>query len=257
MRERELAGSLAGKRVLVTGGSRGIGGAIALGLARAGADVVIGHFRDGAKAEATVAAISGHGCRAFAVDADVSVEADAIRLAAATTEHLGGLDILVSCAGINKPTPLLEATVEDFDRIVGVNLRGVFLVGREAARVMVRQGTGGRIINVASELAYLGRAGISIYCASKGGVLSLTRSWARELSPHILVNAIAPGPIDTDLLDWSGMSAAEQAEEQGAVVLGRIGRPEELAGVAVFLAGPDATYVTGQCYGVNGGAVMT
>ncbi len=217
----------------------------------------IGHFRDAAKAEATVAAIAALGRRALAVDADVSVEADAIRLVATAADHLGGLDILVSCAGINKPTPLLEATVEDFDRIVGVNLRGIFLVGREAARIMTRQGTGGRIINIASELAYLGRAGISIYCASKGGVLSLTRSWARELSPHILVNAIAPGPIDTDLLDWSGMSAAERAEEQGAVVLGRIGRPEELAGVAVFLAGPDATYVTGQCYGVNGGAVMT
>lgn len=252
-----MAGSLGGKRALVTGGSKGIGAAIALGLARAGADVVIGHFRDGPKAEATVAAISDLGRRAHAIDADVSTEVDAIRLVATATGHLGGLDILVACAGINKPTPLLEATVEDFDRIVGVNLRGVFLVGREAARVMTRQGTGGRIINIASELAYLGRGGVSIYCASKGGVLSLSRSWARELSPHILVNAIAPGPIDTDLLDWSGMSVAEQAEERGAVVLGRIGRPEELAGVAVFLAGPDATYVTGQCYGVNGGAVMT
>lgn len=252
-----MAGSLGGKRALVTGGSRGIGGAIALGLARAGADVVVGHFMDGAKAGATVAAISDLGRRVLAVDADVSVEGNAIRLVATATDHLGGLDILVSCAGINKPTPLLEATVEDFDRIVGVNLRGVFLAGREVARVMVRQGTGGRIINIASELAYLGRAGISVYCASKGGVLSLTRSWARELAPKILVNAIAPGPIDTDLLDWSSMTAAEQAEEQGAVVLGRIGRPEELAGVAVFLAGPDATYVTGQCYGVNGGAVMT
>lgn len=252
-----MAGSLAGKRALVTGGSKGIGGAIALGLAQAGADVAIGHFRDGAKAESKVGTIEALGRRSLAVDADVSVEADAIRLVASAADHLGGLDILVSSAGVNKPTPLLEATAGDFDRIVGVNLRGVFLVGREAARVMVRQGTGGRIINVASELAYLGRSGNSVYCASKGGVLSLTRSWARELAPGILVNAIAPGPIDTDLLDWSGMSAAEQAEEQGAVVLGRIGRPEELAGVAVFLAGPDATYVTGQCYGVNGGAVMT
>ena len=197
------------------------------------------------------------GRRTLSIEGDVAVEADAIRLVSTAAQHLGGVDILVQSAGINKDLPLLEATADDFDRIVGVNLRGVFLVGREAARIMVRQGSGGRIINVASELAYLGRARNSPYCASKGGVLSLTRSWARELAPDILVNAIAPGPIDTELLGWDRMSEQDQAEERDALVLGRIGRPEELAGVAVFLSGPDATYVTGQCYGVNGGAVMT
>jgi 3-oxoacyl-[acyl-carrier protein] reductase len=252
-----VAGPLTHKRALVTGGSKGIGGAIAVGLARAGADVVVGHRGDEANASQTVAAIMALGRRALAVDADVSEEADAIRLVETAVQHLGGLDILVQSAGINKVTPTLEASAADFDRIIGVNLRGLFLVGREAARVMVRQGQGGRIINIASELAYAGFASFPIYCASKGGVLSLTRSWAREFAPHILVNAIAPGPIDTDLLGWDQMSPEKQAREAGAVVLGRIGKPEELAGVAVFLAGPDATYVTGQCYGVNGGAVMT
>lgn len=252
-----MAGTLTGKRALVTGGSKGIGGAIALGLARAGADVVIGHRGDGANADKMVAGIAALGRRAYAVDADVRQEADAVRLVETAAKHLGGLDILVQSAGINKSTPTLESTAADFDRIIGVNLRGLFLVGREALRVMVRQGQGGRIINIASELAYLGYASYPIYCASKGGVLSLTRSWAREFSPHILVNAIAPGPIDTDLLGWDHMSPEKQAREAAAVVLGRIGKPEELAGVAVFLAGPDATYVTGQCYGVNGGAVMT
>lgn len=241
----------------MTGGSKGIGGAIALGLAQAGADVVIGHLKDDANAGATAQSIASLGRRTLAIEADVAVEGDAVRLVATAAAHLGGLDVLVQSAGINQGTPLLEASAADFDRIIGVNLRGLFLVGREAARVMVRQGTGGRIINVASELAYLGRAGYSVYAASKGGVLSLTRSWARELAPDMLVNAIAPGPIDTDLLDWPSLSAAARAEEETAVVLRRIGRPEELAGVAVFLAGPGATYVTGQCYGVNGGAVMT
>ena len=257
MRENELTDSLSGKRALVTGGSKGIGGAIALGLARAGADIVIGHFRDGENAGRTASTIEALGRRCLAVEADVSVENDAIRLVETAARRLGGLDILVQSAGINQDVPLLEATAADFDRIVGVNLRGVFLVGREVARVMVRQGCGGRIINIASELAFLGRAGNSPYCASKGGVLSLTRSWARELAPDILVNAIAPGPIDTDLLGWEHMSEEHKAEERDAVVLRRIGKPEELAGVGVFLAGPGATYVTGQCYGVNGGAVMT
>ncbi|MEZ5924866.1 MAG: SDR family oxidoreductase [Hyphomicrobiaceae bacterium] len=250
-------GSLAGKRALVTGGSKGIGRAIALALARAGADVVIGHLGDAGNAASAEHAILQMGRRGLAVEADVANEAAAVRLVAKAVEHLGGLDVLVASAGINKLTPLLETSAADFDRIVGVNLRGLFLVGREGAGVMMRQGTGGRIINVASELAYLGRAGHSVYCASKGGVLSLTRSWARELAPSILVNAIAPGPVDTDLLGWTQLSAGERALEENAVVLGRIGQPEEIAGVAVFLAGPDASYITGQCYGVNGGAVMT
>jgi 3-oxoacyl-[acyl-carrier protein] reductase len=133
--------------------------------------------------------------------------------------------------------------------------RGVlFLVGREGLRAMVGQ-SGGRVINVASELAYLGRANASLYCASKGGVLSLTRSWAREFAPAILVNALAPGPTDTPMLS-GGSTAPETLAAETLIPLGRLGRPAEIAAVALFLAGPGASFVTGQCFSPNGGAVM-
>jgi 3-oxoacyl-[acyl-carrier protein] reductase len=121
---------------------------------------------------------------------------------------------------------------------------------------MRRAGHGGRIVNIASELAYLGRAGASIYTATKGGVVTFTRSWARELAPDILVNAVAPGPIDTALLNFAGMSP-ELKKLETSMPLGRIGRPEEIAPAVVWLVGPGASYVTGQTIGVNGGAVMT
>ncbi|HTN97823.1 MAG TPA: SDR family oxidoreductase, partial [Nordella sp.] len=146
-------------------------------------------------------------------------------------------------------------SVADFDRQIGVNLKGVFLVGREALRLMAAQGRGGRVINIASELAYLGRENCSLYCASKGGVLSLTRSWAREFAPRILVNTIAPGPTDTPMLGIDQTSAETLAKES-MNPLGRLGRPEEIAAAALFLAGPGATFMTGQCVSPNGGAAM-
>jgi 3-oxoacyl-[acyl-carrier protein] reductase len=131
----------------------------------------------------------------------------------------------------------------------------VFLVGREAIRLMTRQQTGGRVINVASELAYLGRAQASVYCALKGGVLSMTRAWAREFAPAILVNTLAPGPTETPMLT-GGSTSPETLAEESENPLGRIGRPEEIAAAAVFLAGPGATFMTGQCLSPNGGAAM-
>ena len=149
---------------------------------------------------------------------------------------------------------MLETSVEDFDRLIGVNLRGVFLVGREALRVMIRQG-GSRVINVASELAYLGRENCSIYCASKGGVLAMTRSWARDFAPDIVVNALAPGPTDTPMLG-AEFTSPETPAKESQNPLGRLGRPEEIASAAVFLAGPGATFMTGQCLSPNGGAAV-
>ena len=247
---------LTGQKALITGGSRGIGRAIAEAFADAGADVAIVHYRDGAKADEALGVLKAKGVKAEAYDADVADEAAVVAMVGSAATALGRIDILVNNAGINIEGPLVETTAADFDRVIAVNLRGPFLVGREAIRHMVRQGRGGRVINTASELGYLGRARASAYCASKGGLIAMTRAWAREFAPAILVNAIAPGPIDTDLLDWNGMTAEERAAE-AALPLGRIGRPAEVAAVALFLAGPGATYVTGQCYGVNGGAVMT
>jgi 3-oxoacyl-[acyl-carrier protein] reductase len=249
-----VTGVLAGKRAVVTGGASGIGRAIALAFAAAGARVAIADRAPQAQTEIVVAAIRGTGGESFAVHADVAEEAQVLALFEAVAGRFGGLDILVNNAGILIEKPLLETTAEDFDRLIAVNLRGVFLVGREALRVMVPQGAG-RVINIASELAYLGRENCSLYCASKGGVLSMTRAWAREFAPVILVNAIAPGPTDTPMLGAEFTSPATLAKE-AQNPLGRIGRPEEIASAAVFLAGPGATFMTGQCISPNGGAVM-
>jgi 3-oxoacyl-[acyl-carrier protein] reductase len=249
-----VTGALDGKRALVTGGASGIGRAIALAFAAEGAHVAVNDVAPMAQVEAAIAEIRARGGRALAIRADVADEAAVLAMFERALAGLGDLDVLVNNAGILIEKPLLETTAADFDRLIGVNLRGAFLVGREALRVMARRGEG-RIINVASELAYLGRANCSVYCASKGGVLSMTRSWAREFAPQILVNAIAPGPTETPMLT-GGSTSPETLAEEAKIPLGRLGRPEEIASAAVFLAGPGATFITGQCLSPNGGAVM-
>jgi 3-oxoacyl-[acyl-carrier protein] reductase len=230
-----MTGTLEGKHAVVTGGASGIGLAIARAFAVEGAHVTIAD-------------------RAAAMPVDVANEAE-VKDFFADVAQQGGVDILVNCAGILIEKPLLETSVDDFDRLMGVNLKGVFLVGREGVKLMVAQKRGGRVINIASELAYLGRENCSLYCASKGGVLSLTRAWAREFAPHILVNSIAPGPIDTPMLGIE-MTSPETLAKESQNPLGRIGRPEEIAAAALFLAGPGGTFMTGQCVSPNGGAVM-
>ena len=247
--------SLEGKRALVTGGASGIGRAIALAFAADGAQVAVVDRAPAEKIEAVVAEIRAGGGCAFAVQADVADEGQVLQMVETVLARCGGLDVLVNNAGILIEKPLLETTAEDFDRVIGVNLRGAFLVGREALRVMARQGGGGRVINVASELAYLGRENCSIYCASKGGVLSMTRSWAREFAPDILVNALAPGPTDAPMLG-AAFTSPETFAKESQNPLCRLGRPEEIASAALFLAGPGATFITGQCLSPNGGAVM-
>ncbi len=241
--------SLTGKYAVVTGGASGIGLAIATAFAAEGCHVTIA---DRASEEKLATAASQ--AKAQARRLDVAHESEVTGLFD-TVAKTGGIDILVNCAGILIEKPLLETSAQDFDRLMGVNLKGVFLVGREALRLMVGQGRGGRVINIASELAYLGRENCSLYCASKGGVLSMTRAWAREFAPEILVNAIAPGPIDTPMLGIDSTSPETLAKEMQNP-LGRLGRPEEIASAAVFLAGPGATFMTGQCVSPNGGAAM-
>lgn len=249
---------LEGMRALVTGGSRGIGAAIALAYAEAGASVAICHRQNPERAAGVVEAMRRHGVEAFAVVADVSDEGDAVAFVAESVSRLGGLDVAVNNAGILLERRLVDTTAGEFDRVVAVNLRGTFLVGREAVQALLRRPDGdppGRLINIGSDLAVVGREGMSAYCATKGAIAAMTRAWARELAPRVLVNAIEPGPIDTDMTAAESMSA-EALEKDLATPLRRIGRPEEVAALAVFLAGPRAGFITGQCLGVNGGSAM-
>jgi len=171
---------------------------------------------------------------------------------AAALATLPRIDVLVNNAGILIEGTLATMPLDDFDRQIAVNLRGLFIVTQIALPKIPK---GGRIINVASELAYLGREGASAYAATKGAALSLTRSWARELAPDILVNAVAPGPVDTPLLGFGAMTPEEQALETRNP-LGRIGRPEEIAAVIAFLVSDKASFITGQCFSADGGAAM-
>jgi 3-oxoacyl-[acyl-carrier protein] reductase len=250
-----MTDTLKGKAALVTGAARGIGRATALALAREGARIAVADLSAALAESDTVSAIAAAGGDAFAVATDVSDEAQVLALFDEAMPRLGRLDILVNDAGLMLERPLLETSMAEYDRVMGVNLRGTFLVGREGLRHMTRQGAGGRVINVSSDLGYLGRGTFSVYSASKGGVLALTRAWAREFGPDILVNAIAPGPIDTYMLDVEAMSPEWRKKEED-IPLARVGQPEEVAAVALFLAGPGASYMTGQCLGPNGGSVM-
>lgn len=247
-----MTSPLGGKRALITGAAGGIGRATALELARRGADLAL---VDLASCAALAEEIAALGRKGVSLEADVGDEAQATAAVRRALDALGGLDILINCAGIMLERPLLETSADEFDRIVRVNLRGTFLMGRAGIKAMKEQGGGGRIVNIASDLAYLGRAEFSAYCATKGAILSLTRSWAHEFAPDILVNSVAPGPVDTPMTSTKTMSP-EWLEKETDNPLGRIGQPEEIASVIAFLAGPEATFITGQTFGPNGGSVM-
>lgn len=241
--------TLAGKIAIVTGGTRGIGLAIARALLAQGARVALCHPGD-PRADQVARDLSQLG-PALMVAADVAVEADVIALFDAVGAAFGVPDIVVSNAGILRESPIAQMDAADFDRVIAVNLRGTFLVAREAARRMGQ----GRLITIASDLAQIGREDMSAYAASKGGVVSLTRSLARELAPRILVNAIAPGSIATEMTSPESMSPEALAKDL-ATPLARFGQPDEIAAMAVFLSGPQAGFITGQIIGVNGGSFI-
>ncbi|WP_374393496.1 SDR family NAD(P)-dependent oxidoreductase [Tabrizicola sp.] len=241
-------------RVLVTGAYRGIGAACALAYASAGARLVLADIRN--PEETAQAARAAGAAEVLSLACDVSDEGSVSALGQAIDAAFGGLDVLVHCAGVIHEAPLLDTPVADFDRVIAINLRGSFLVGQMAiAQMAATPEDPARAILIASDMAYYGRETFSPYVASKHGVLGLVRSWAKEFAPRILVNAICPGPIDTEMLGAAHMSAEWRAREL-AIPLARFGQPHEIAALALFLAGEGGRYFTGQGLGPNGGSVM-
>ena len=246
--------NLKGKVAIVTGSTRGIGKGIALRFAREGAKVVINGCSDIKKCAAVVSEIKKAGGEAISVLADVSDSKDVQKLIQETIKKFGRLDIIVNNAGILDQGNLLDLTEEHWDKILAVDLKGSFLCTQAAAKQMIKQGNGGKIINIASIAGIIGYAGLAHYCAAKGGVIEFTRAAAVELSQHkINVNAIAPGAIETDMT--KDMLADKEMLKGflAQIPLKRIGSPEDIAGAALYLASNDADYVTGTTLVVDGG----
>jgi 3-oxoacyl-[acyl-carrier protein] reductase len=239
---------------LVTGAGRGIGRAIALTLASAGATVVVNYHKNSSAAEATVAAVAASSAIAQAIQADVSLAEDVDRMFKAILNSHGRLDILVNNAGITRDTLLLRMKEEDFDAVIQTNLRSVYLCAKAALRPMMKQ-RAGRIINITSVVGLTGNAGQANYAAAKAGIIGFTKSAAREMaSRNITVNAVAPGFIETELTDVLGDEARTAVLE--SIPLGRLGQPQDVAGLVCFLASDAAAYITGQTFSVDGGMVM-
>ena len=247
---------LSGKIVLVTGAQQGIGRAIALRCAAAGADVAVNWLDDEAAAQAIAGEIRAGGRRALTVRADVARLAAVEAMVAAVEDGLGPIDALVNNAGVFPRVPFLELRESDWDYVLDVNLKGTCFCAQAVAKRMVAAGRPGAIVNLTSGAAYRGSPRGAHYCASKGGVVSLTRQMALELAAYrIRVNAIAPGLTDTAQPRY-GSSEAEIAATAQTIPLGRIAQPDDIARTAVFLASEEAGFVTGQILHVNGGGYL-
>jgi NAD(P)-dependent dehydrogenase (short-subunit alcohol dehydrogenase family) len=246
---------LAGKIALVTGAQQGIGKAIALAYGREGASVVINYLDNQAAAEEIASQIRALGPRAVPLAGDVAQAADVRRMVEAG-ESLGGIDILVNNAGIFPRVEFLDMTETQWDEVLNVNLKGTFLCTQAVAQKLVERGRPGAVINLASSAAFRSSPRGVHYVASKAGIVGVTRATALELAPHrVRVNAIAPGTTDTAQPRY-GMSEEELQAAGRQVPLGRMGTPEDVADLAVFLASDEARHITGQTIHVNGGQYL-
>ncbi|TFK69349.1 NAD-binding protein [Pluteus cervinus] len=253
---------------LVTGASRGIGRAVALRLAHDGFEVAVNDLPQGyAQLETLAQEISENGRKTMIVVGDVSVDQEVLSMTQSVAKELGHLDVMVANAGIGHGAPIIETPVEDWDRVFSINTRGVFLCYKYAALQMIAQGKGGRIIGATSCAGERAEANQVAYSSSKFAVRGLTQGAAQELGQHgITVNSYAPGAIDTPLLRLVIQQFIEKiagsngpailAEEARRTPLGRIGKPEDVAGLVSFLASPDSAWITGQTFSINGGKTL-
>jgi glucose 1-dehydrogenase len=249
--------SLQGKVAIVTGGNSGIGMAIALGLAKAGANIVIDYIAHPEATEALEKQIAGLGEAAIGVEADVSKVADLQRLVDAAVKRFGRVDVMVNNAGVETRTSVLDTTEEQYDKVLSIDLKSAFFGTQIAARQMMKQGRGGRIVNITSVHEDWPMPGNTAYCLAKGGMRMLTRTAGVELAPHgILVVGVGPGAVATPINLSTMNDPALLAKLNGAIPLGRMAKPEEIANVVVFLAGDGASYLTATTIFADGGIMQ-
>jgi len=248
---------LLGRKVLVTGSSKGIGRGIAIRLAHEGADVVINYNSDPKGAEEALAEVKAFGRRGAIIQANLGNVGEVRSLVARSVEALGGLDVLVNNAGIEKNAAFWDVTEADFDAVLNVNLKGVFFAAQAFVQHCRAAGHGGKIINISSVHEELAFPHFAAYCASKGGVRMLTRTLAVELGPlGITINSIAPGAIETPINTRLLNDPVKLQSLLRQIPLGRLGKPADVAGLAVFLASRDSDYVTGTTYLIDGGLTV-
>ncbi|MEO7270442.1 MAG: glucose 1-dehydrogenase [Vicinamibacterales bacterium] len=248
---------LLGRKALVTGSSKGIGRGIAVRLAQEGADVVVNYNSDPKGADEVLAEIQALGRKGAILRANLGSVADVRELVARSAEALGGLDVLVNNAGIEKHASFWDVTEADFDAVIDVNLKGVFFAAQAFVQQCMASGRPGKIINISSVHEELAFPNFAAYCASKGGVRMLTRTLAVELGSHgITINSIAPGAIETPINTALLNDPTKLSSLKRQIPLGRLGRPADVSGLAVFLASSDSDYVTGTTYFVDGGLTV-
>ncbi len=245
---------LTGKVALVTGGSRGIGRAVAIRLAQGGAKIAFSYRSNHEAAQEVLGDLKGGGAHAMAVAGDMANPADVERVVASAIQAFGRVDILVNNAGITRDNLLLRMSEEEWDEVIDTNLKGTFLVTKAVVRGMLRQRSG-RIVNITSVSGVMGNPGQANYAASKAAVIGFTKTVGREYaSRNVTVNAVAPGFIDTAMTHGLPANVKETLQKQ--IPLGRLGKPEDIAAAVRFLASEEAAYITGHVLHVNGGMLM-